>query len=488
MAWRDRLLNASFRGISFKIEESDYGIGRRNHMHQFANRDKPYLQDLGSDAEEFNLSGYIIQSVGNDFDYFGQRDNLIRALKAKGSGILIHPFFGMKKVGLVGQARIRENFSEGGIARFDMTFKESGERVLPVALKDFLSAIDNKINEVMDVAGDAFYIAYNAVASFQDVASTVISRSIGTIQIAITCMEGIATKIINESTDNVNLIRNSIDDIISSPNDIFNAIKNSANSFVIAVGLGDKVLEEQNRTAGFAGEGSLATGTKASDIFASQMTISTTVTGGETGKYSGVTRGEVIQFDGETIPETLGRSIIKSIIDAIEDFDVSGFGIIPSSQENNVVFIIDIFKLAMVTNLCRVAIRTNFFSQEDMITCMNNIASVINQILLDMGAVAANGSAAVGVGLGTTPIENKDLYLSIEEMRNVFVENMLEKASGITNAIDYTIPPDIETCLELAYNRYEDLNRAEEIYKRNKLMIQHPGFLPGGETIKILDE
>lgn len=47
MTWKDRLQDASFRGVPFKVEEESAGTGRRVETHEYPNRDKPYTEDLG---------------------------------------------------------------------------------------------------------------------------------------------------------------------------------------------------------------------------------------------------------------------------------------------------------------------------------------------------------------------------------------------------------------------------------------------------------
>ncbi|EFB2151015.1 DUF4113 domain-containing protein [Escherichia coli] len=44
MTWKDRLQDASFRGVPFKVEEESAGTGRRVETHEYPNRDKPYIQ------------------------------------------------------------------------------------------------------------------------------------------------------------------------------------------------------------------------------------------------------------------------------------------------------------------------------------------------------------------------------------------------------------------------------------------------------------
>ena len=47
MAWKDRLQEASFRGVPFKFEGEGSAVGRRVETHEYPNRDKPYTEDLG---------------------------------------------------------------------------------------------------------------------------------------------------------------------------------------------------------------------------------------------------------------------------------------------------------------------------------------------------------------------------------------------------------------------------------------------------------
>ncbi len=487
MSWRDRLVEASFKNIPFKVISSSYEGGRRTQLHQFANREKPYLQDLGSEADVFQIDAYIIQNIENEYDYFTERDNLIKVLKQKGAGVLIHPFLGTKKVGLEGTFQLEETFDEGGIAKFTLTFRESGERALPENLVDFFQKVDNAVNAAMDLVGDNFYKQYSIVALFQDTVNNIIGRSIGTVQSAISLTAGISTKIISEAVSNVALIRNSVNSIVNSPLDIFNALKNCCYAMANICGMGSVFLFEQT-IKGYATDNGVAINNHSTDIFANKISISTNVTGGESGSYSGVVRGNVVELDPNNIDETLGKSVITNLINLIKDFDYSGLGATPPNQQKNIALILDTFKFQIISTICRIAIRINFFEQEEAIIYLENINSMIDNILIDMGDEASDGTSAIGIGNGTEQINNKDIFLSIQDIRKTFCDNMQLKIAGITKGIDYLIPINVETTLELAYEKYEDLNRADEIYKKNKLIIQHPGFMPPDDTIRILDE
>jgi len=173
MTWRNRLMwfddanqqrkKASFRGVPFFIRDSDRSVGRRNVIHQYPFKDIPYVEDLGRDIDEFIINGYVVQNEDNNQDYIDERDALIKALRESGPGTLIHPYYGELSVNLSGKARIEESFTQGGIARFTMTFVLATEGMgleaavpYPKAEADYIDDVDDEAENASDVAKDSF--------------------------------------------------------------------------------------------------------------------------------------------------------------------------------------------------------------------------------------------------------------------------------------------------------------------------------------------
>lgn len=130
MSWRDQLRPASFRGVSFEVNGSDFVGGRRGENHEYALRDESYFEDLGRKARKFTITGFIVGE-----DYMPARDALIEALETEGPGQLVHPFYGSRNVA-VPEFRVSESDREGGVARFTITFEETGESTQPIAGDD----------------------------------------------------------------------------------------------------------------------------------------------------------------------------------------------------------------------------------------------------------------------------------------------------------------------------------------------------------------
>lgn len=128
MSWRDRIdpeLRGSFRGVEFHVEQSGTNGGRRWLVHEYPRRDVPYSEDMGRRKREWRLSFFV---AGDDYDL--QRDRLIEALDAPGAATLVHPYVGSVSAVAV-DPTWTESSREGGTCTFDVTFVESGLRLLP---------------------------------------------------------------------------------------------------------------------------------------------------------------------------------------------------------------------------------------------------------------------------------------------------------------------------------------------------------------------
>lgn len=150
MGWRDNYRAASFRGASFYVESAESSHGRRQAVHEHAQRDVPYTEDLGRKAREFSVSGYVIGE-----EYQTQRDELIKACEQAGPGVLVHPYRGELTVVCRGLG-LNESSSAGGMCMVTLTFIEAGEASYPSAKLDTINAISSKGNAVTNAAEGSF--------------------------------------------------------------------------------------------------------------------------------------------------------------------------------------------------------------------------------------------------------------------------------------------------------------------------------------------
>lgn len=154
MTWRDKYRTASFRGVEFHVESAESAHGRRQAVHEHAQRDVPYTEDLGRKAREFSLTGYL---VGKEYDL--QRDRIIEACEQAGPGALVHPYRGEMTVVCRGLT-VSESSDNGGMCRLTFTFLESGEASYPSTSIDHVNAISEAGNQVTAEAAQGFLQEY----------------------------------------------------------------------------------------------------------------------------------------------------------------------------------------------------------------------------------------------------------------------------------------------------------------------------------------
>lgn len=77
-------------------------------------------------------------------------------------------------------------------------------------------------------------------------------------------------------------------------------------------------------------------------------------------------------------------------------------------------------------------------------------------------------------------------FEALRQLRAAAVRALNQKAGGLPGVIQRPAPSVVTPTLVLAYQLYGDLDREAEILARNPAVI-HPGFLPGGQNLEVLD-
>jgi prophage DNA circulation protein len=134
--WRDALLPATFKGCEFHVEAAMEDGGRRNVVHEFPKKERPYVEDMGRKATTWNVRGYCISYVRDTAypifqrDYRISRDLLRNVLDVGGPGRLQLPSLPSVIVA-VDRYRLTEETKLGGYCTFDMLFTEQGVNEAP---------------------------------------------------------------------------------------------------------------------------------------------------------------------------------------------------------------------------------------------------------------------------------------------------------------------------------------------------------------------
>lgn len=468
--WRDKLVwddktyhLASFRGAKFYVETTNTEVGRRNVIHQYPYRDLPYVEDLGQDADIFAVNGYIIQSKRNSYNHFPERNKLIEALRTKGSGTLIHPFYGNLEVNVTGKSSISESLSrDGGIAKFTMTFVQSGVNKYPSQVVDPIGSVDK-------VAKDTFNSCADSAANQYDYAS----RSENTMTNDLTSFKGMTKSVLSK---------------IKSPV--------SGSLAKAATAIDDYTIADYIDTG--VNLVNMVTGVLNNPL--SLIGIPSSIIKGDIGTWSAEYIGSILEYPINKISPGLGTSLVRAFI-AIKDF---GKAIGSSSASNyggtvsvksvsspttaretlNQQVLINTVKSISMINAVKVGIRTEYTSYEDANKICELVSDTIDEILTDFGDEAAR----TDFDDYDLNYEVDDVFIALDKMKSAFVLGMKQIGANLADVVNYKVPPVVTPAIVLAYNKYKDISRDEEIVNRNLTIADHPGFLPEGQEVEILSE
>lgn len=151
--WRVQMRPASFRGVPFHVEAAERAGGRKTVVHEYPQRDTPFVEDLGRKGRGFQIDGYI-----NGDDVLDQMDRLLAALEQPGPGALDHPYYGQIFVSAQNY-KSRFTKTDGGYGLVSMEFVETvRESPAPSIGGSPLASIDDVADAAHDGAAQSLIL------------------------------------------------------------------------------------------------------------------------------------------------------------------------------------------------------------------------------------------------------------------------------------------------------------------------------------------
>lgn len=399
MAWRERLRNATFRGVPFEVESDNGKFGRRLQTHEFPQRDKPQTEDLGRATREFSVTAFVIGA-----DYMERRDALLTALEEEGPGTLVHPWLGSMQVN-VGPVNLSHSLTNGGMCEFTITFVEAGELTFPTASVSpggqSLAAAD----DVMAVAESDFLEAFDVDGFPAFVTDGALSDLNGFVDLASSSLGGLSQVLANP---------------LGSLLDAFEA--------PASIGIPAALVSGVRGLFDRAGSVLQAL---AADV---------AVFGG--GGVHTRNRNAVLALTG--LSTTLGASIGESTASTPSTYQ----------RQVNAGAIATLLQRAALVQAAGMASSMPLPVYDDAVQLRDAVTAA-----LDLASVTASDEA----------------YQAMQTLRARVHSDLTARTAGAARLVQYT-PTQVLPALVIAHDRYEDVDREQEIVEGNG--IRHPGFVP----------
>ncbi|EPM66390.1 hypothetical protein A584_25748 [Pseudomonas syringae pv. theae ICMP 3923] len=467
--WRDSLLPASFRGVGFFIEKAVVPVGRKGQLHEYPQRDEPYFESLGKQAQVHTLTAFI---VGRDC--FEQRDNLLQALEKDGAGELVHPWLGRMQV-QVGQCSVTHTLTEGGMVRLDLVFYPANPLKFPVST----------LNTRRQLLGASESLLDSALRRYRSVMAVVDAVRIN-VQALRSALSGLFATIQRQFAPFMAIYS----DVTALVHSLVNAPLTVSTLFTTFFASFDGDSRRSRRANGSSSVGG-----------ASTTTGSGSSVGGGSGGSSGGSSGSSTSIslasssgsssgssDLETVPY---RSVISEATQQAQA--VSGINLVGQGSGLDTGLaaqaIANLVQDALLVKVAKIVASMPVATTVAPLTVVPSLDQQRVQALQRVDVPVADDVIELRDTLSSAIWEaslkaDPDHYLALNTLRQALIRHLNAVAASGVRLVDMKVSEPLPA-LVLAYRRFGDASRSLEIVQRNRLA--HPGFVPPG-TLKIAQE
>lgn len=174
--WLSTLWPASYKGVPFQIESDSEKGARRKAVHKYTGSDTPFIEDLGEDQRDYNITAYVASDTA-DVD----AATLIAICAQPNAGTLVLPMQGPVTVQCFTFERKREKDKHGYVALELYFVRDGAAQAQPSVLSlanlvyvgaDALeSALDDLCVDQIAALLQPDYVVLAGVSAVQDIAA-----------------------------------------------------------------------------------------------------------------------------------------------------------------------------------------------------------------------------------------------------------------------------------------------------------------------------
>ncbi|WP_251569515.1 DNA circularization protein [Parasutterella muris] len=422
------LRQCSYKGVPFQAAAVTKTIQRRQVLHEYPQRDIPYLEDLGKGATLYKVTAFL---VGDNC--VAQAKRLEKALLTVGAGTFVHPWDGALTVSVYQASNISYSNSELRYCSLDITFVEAGELGYPNKLADGPTLARQLADKLGLSAVSDFVESFKQTAAYKLVQAAINGTLLETLGII--------------SDAEIAQILGFVDEVTTFAEQAIGLLTDEPRGFA----------EKLSSVLGLARFASVETRWSGIVNQISQLTTSEELNR-RTNQFAQipavVSNIETESLQDSAAVETLTRQIllanaigastlIGTSLDTADTVksDQSGSG--DTSEDSG---------------------EDSERSDPDTVTTsVDELLEVRDHLIASIDNELQN------------PLISDDLFINLLQARSVVFSILTSKAEGLSRLLSIETP-QIEPSLVLAYDYYDDASRSDEIETRNRVI--HGAFCP----------
>ena len=434
---------ASFRGVPFHVDGAGVEAGRRVQVHEYPQRDKPWAEDLGRATRGFTVDAFVTGA-----DYIEQARSLIAAAEEEGPGTLVHPWLGSMQVSLKDLVRVRFDAALGH-AVIGFSFVEPGELEFPSAADSTPAQSRIAADTMCAAAGESFAGSFGTEglpAFVGEAAGLDLSRAIGfaaTLGGHLGLLTGLAGQL------------GSVSGVASllGLGGSFGLLRGWAGQLGGWLGVAKALLGVPQALAqsvldmfDLSGLVASASGADAGvPVFGAGTTTATAVPAGL--RASDPLAAVVLGIARLAGTGGAGGAFPAPVVPA---------GATPARQRQvaNTAALNALVRRALLAQAVGISSHIDATVQADVHAVRDQLCAA-----LDAESLAADDAS----------------YTALQTARRAVWADLTTRSNSGARLLDL-MPTELQPALLIAYDRYEDADRADEIVLRNRLA--HPGFVP----------
>lgn len=422
------LRQCSYKGVPFQAAAVTKTIQRRQVLHEYPQRDIPYLEDLGKGATLYKVTAFL---VGDNC--VAQAKRLEKALLTVGAGTFVHPWDGALTVSVYQASNISYSNSELRYCSLDITFVEAGELGYPNKLADGPTLARQLADKLGLSAVSDFVESFKQTAAYKLVQAAINGTLLETLGII--------------SDAEIAQILGFVDEVTTFAEQAIGLLTDEPRGFA----------EKLSSVLGLARFASVETRWSGIVNQISQLTTSEELNH-RTNQFAQipavVSNIEAESLQDSAAVETLTRqlllanaigasTLIGTSLDTADTVDIDQSGSGDTSEDSG---------------------EDSERSDPDTVTTsVDELLEVRDHLIASIDNELQN------------PLISDGLFINLLQARSVVFSILTSKAEGLSRLLSIETP-QIEPSLVLAYDYYDDASRSDEIETRNRVI--HGAFCP----------
>lgn len=421
------LRQCSFKGVPFQAAAVTKTIQRRQVLHEYPQRDVPYLEDLGKGATLYKVTAFL---VGDNC--VAQAKRLEKALLTVGAGTFVHPWDGALTVSVYQASNISYSNSELRYCSLDITFVEAGELGYPNKLVDGPTLARQLADKLGLSAVSDFVESFKQTAAYQLVQAAINGTLLETLGII---SDAEIAQILGFVDEVTTFAEQAVGLLTDEP-------RGFAEKFSSVLGLA-RFATVETRWSGIVNQISQLAASEELNRRTNQFAQIPAV----------ISNIEAESLQDSAAIETLTRQIL--LANAIGASSLIGTSLDTADTVVNAQSDSE-DALSADTESGQVGSDTVTISVDELLEVRDRLMAAIDNELQN-------------------PLISDDLFINLLQARSVVFSTLTSKAEGLSQLLTIETP-QVEPAVVLAYDYYDDASRSSEIETRNRVI--HGAFCP----------